>query len=166
MNPGKEGQSWILLWDIGSIHASADTLAATRATFPHVVLFFIPLDSTSYLQPCDLAVLRSFKSCIHTQASTTLARTVIDGSIDAIVTKKAWRRQSSAEWASRATTDLCEKKKNQAWSTGWRQLRAHSDAHFKEAVEEAAALHAHEELFSKHIEKTTRPCQTHHLRQS
>ena len=41
---------------------------------------------------------------------------------------------------------------SQAWTTGWRPLRAHSDAHFKEAVEEAAALNAHDEPVSKHIE--------------
>ena len=32
------GQAWILLWDMASILASADTLAAMRPTFPHVVL--------------------------------------------------------------------------------------------------------------------------------
>ena len=53
---------------------------------------------------------------------------------------KAWRRQSSAEWASRAATDLCEK--NQAWTTGWHRLRAGSNAEFRDAVTEAAALHA------------------------
>ena len=36
-------------------------------------------------------------------------------------------------------------------------LRADSDAHFKEAVAEAAALHAHDELFSKHIEPEPAP---------
>ena len=68
---------------------------------------------------------------------------------------KAWRRQSSAEWASRAVTDLLDESK--AWTTGWRRLRAHGDAHFKEALAEAAALHAHEELFAKHIEPEPAP---------
>ena len=36
-------------------------------------------------------------------------------------------------------------------------MRAYSDAHFKEAVEEAAGLHAHGELFSKHIEPEPAP---------
>ena len=54
-----------------------------------------------------------------------------------------------------AVTDPCHK--NQGWTTGWRRLRAHSDAHFKEAVEEAAALHAHDELFSMHIEPEPAP---------
>ena len=31
LNPSKEGQSWILLWDLASIHASEATLAAMKA---------------------------------------------------------------------------------------------------------------------------------------
>ena len=62
---------------------------------------------------------------------------------------------SSAEWAARAVTDLCDE--NKAWTTGWRPLRAHSDAHFKEALAEAAALHSRDELFSKHIEPELAP---------
>ena len=34
MNPSKEGQSWIPLWDMASIHASEATLAAMKAAFP------------------------------------------------------------------------------------------------------------------------------------
>ena len=54
MNPSKEGQAWILLWDTASIHASEATLAAMKATFPHVVLCFLPPRSTSYLQPAPM----------------------------------------------------------------------------------------------------------------
>ena len=155
LNPGREGQAWILLWDMASIHASEATLAAMRAAFPHILLCFIPPHSTSYLQPCDVAVFRSFKSCIQAQASATLARSVIDGSFEGLAMNKAWRRQSSAEWASRAVTDLCDE--NKAWTTGWHRLRAGSNAEFRDAVAEAAALHAHDELFSKHIEPEPAP---------
>ena len=80
MNPVKEGQSWILLWDMASSHASEATMIAMKAKVPHVVLCFI-----------------RFKSCIQTQATATLGRSVLDGSFDDIV-MNAWRRQSSAEW--------------------------------------------------------------------
>ena len=133
MNPGKEGQSWILPWDMATIHTSDAALAAMKATFPHVVMCFIPPRSTSYLQPFDVDVFRSFKSCIQPQASATLARSVFDGSFDATVMNKAWRRQSSTEWALRAIMDLWDE--NKAWSTRWRQLRARSDNDFREANE-------------------------------
>ena len=62
-------------------------------TFPEVVLCFNKPHSISYLQPWDVAVFRGFKSCIQTQASTTLARSVIDSSFDDVVMNKALRRQ-------------------------------------------------------------------------
>ena len=149
LNPGKEEHSWILLWDMASIHASEATLTAMRATFPHVVLAFLPPQSTSYLQPCDVAVFRSFKGCIQGQASATLARSVLDDTFEGLAMNKAWRRQSSAEWAARAVMDLCEK--NQAWTTGWSRLRAHSNDEFDPAVAHDTELHAEGELFAKHI---------------
>ena len=48
-------------------------------------------------------------------------------------------------------------KKNQAWTTGWHRLRAHSNDEFEAAVAEAGALHAHDELFSRHIEPEPAP---------
>ena len=57
-------------------------LAAMKATFPHAVLCFIPPHSRSYLQPCGVAVFRSFKCCMQTQASATLARSVLDGTFE------------------------------------------------------------------------------------
>ena len=155
LNPSKESQSWILLWDTASIHASEATLSAIKAAFPHVVLCIIPPRSTSYLQPCDVAVFRSFKSCIQTQASATLARSVLDDTFEGLAMNKAWRRQSSADWAARAVKDLCAE--NKVWNTGWRQLRAQSDAEFHEAVEEANELHATGALFARQIEPEPAP---------
>ena len=118
------------------------------------MLCFIPLHSTSYLQPCDVAVFRNFKSCIQTQATTALARFVINGSFDDIVMNRGWRRQSSAEWASRVTMDFCNK--NQAWSTGWGHLRARSDDDFREAVAKTE-LHATGDVFAKQSEPEPAP---------
>ena len=92
LNPSKEGEAWILLWDMASIHAIEGTMTAMKEKFPRVVLCFLPPQSTS-----------------------------------------------------------------QAWTTGWRPLRAHSDAPFKEAVAEAVALHSRDELFAKHIEPEPAP---------
>ena len=47
LNPSREGQAWILLWDMASIHASKATLATIKAAFPHVVL------------PCNSAASRA-----------------------------------------------------------------------------------------------------------
>ena len=91
------------------IHASEATLAAMEAAFPHVVLCFLPPRRTPYLQPCDVPVFRSFWSCIQAQTSATLAGSVLDGSFEGLATNRAWRRQSSAEWAAPAVTVFCDK---------------------------------------------------------
>ena len=74
-----------------------------------------------------------FKSCIQTQASATLARSVLDGSFDDVVIYRSWRSMGR----SRCHKPL--RQKPGSWSTGWRRLRAHSDADFRDAVTEAAA---------------------------
>ena len=102
-------------------------MTAMTATFAHFVLCFIPPHSTSYLQPCDVAVFTSFKSCIQ-------AQTRRGG--DSLVSKKAARAVD----------------RNQAWSTGWRQLRARSDDDFREAVAKATELHSAGDMFAKQIE--------------
>ena len=53
----------------------------------------------------------------------------------------------------RAVTDFFAE--NKAWSTGWRQFRAQSEN--REAVEEAAAFHSRDDLFSRHIEPEPAP---------
>ena len=44
-----------------------------------------------------------------------------------------------------------------AWTTGWHRLRAGSNAEFREAVAEAAALHSRDDLFSRHIQPEPAP---------
>ena len=48
-------------------------------------------------------------------------------------------------------------RKNQVWSTGWRQLRARSDDDFREAVAKANELHATGDLFAKQMEPEAAP---------
>ena len=62
-------------------------------------------------------------------------------------------RQSSAEWAARAVTDLCDKNPGLYDLLGC--LRAHSDDDFRDTVTETAALHARDELFAKHLTPQT-----------
>ena len=47
--------------------------------------------------------------------------------------------------------------RNQVWRTGWRRLRAHTDAELSEAVQEANELHATGALFARQIEPESAP---------
>ena len=128
LNPGREGQSWILLtWP-----ASTPARSPWPPCGPHSLTSCSRSSRHKARRTYSPATWPSpqLKSCIQAQASTTLARSILDGSSDGLAMNKAWRRQSSAEWASRAVADLCEK--NLAWSTGWHRLRAGSNAEFRE----------------------------------
>ena len=109
---------------------------------------------------------------------------VLDGTFEGLAMNKASRHQSSAEWAARAVTDLCDE--NHVWTTGWRPLRAHSDAHFKEARRRgrgtprprcallqghragARSRRAREMGHGRGVRRRRRraPCQTHHSSRS
>ena len=43
------------------------------------------------------------------------------------------------------------------WATGWSRLRARGDVDFRDAMTEAEAPHARDELFSKHVEPEPAP---------
>ena len=109
-----------------------------------------------FTKPCDVAVFRSFKSCIQAQASATLARSVIDGSFEGLARNKAWRRQSSADWAARAVKDLCAE--NQGVDDWMASLACPQRCPLQRSRRRRpAALHAHDELFSRHIEPEPAP---------
>ena len=124
-----------------------------KAAFPHVVQCSFPPRSTSYMQPCDVAVFRSFKSCIQAQASATLARSVIDGPFDDVVMNLAWRR--SAEWA-RAVPELLRQKPGVGdWLAS---IACPQRRRFLRCCDGSpAALNARDEQFSKHIEPEPAP---------
>ena len=126
LNQGEEVQAWIRFWD--TIHASEGTMTAMKEQFPHVVLCIIPPHSTSYLQHQDAGPLRLRRLVRRRRHEQDMAATVFG-------------RMGS----SRSHGPL---RQNQAWTTGWRRLRAHSDDEFREAVTEAAALHARDGLFA------------------
>ena len=107
------------------------------------MLSFIPPHSTSYLQTCRLAVFRSFKRSLRHRR---LIRRHRD---EKGMTATVFGRMGVARYRGplRPTIRRCA-------PVG---VRDHSDAHFKEAVEEAATLHAHDELFSKHIDPEPPP---------
>ena len=93
-------------WDLASVHASEATLAAMKASWPHVALYFIPPQKHFVRAALRRGSFRSFKSC---KASSTLALRVVGGSVDTLVMSKAWGRPSASKWASIAIVDLCDK---------------------------------------------------------
>ena len=76
LNPGEERKDWIFVLDLASIHRAAEF----RAKVPkHIHIVYIPAQSTSYCQPCDVAMFRTWKSVLAAAANESFAESVVDG---------------------------------------------------------------------------------------
>ena len=74
LNPAEERKDWIFVLDLASSHRAAEF----RAKVPkHIHIVYIPAQSTSYCQPCDVAILKTWKSVLADAASESLAENVV-----------------------------------------------------------------------------------------
>ena len=155
-NPSKEGQSWILHWDMASYPRQrghpgrhAGDVPSRRAVLPPATKHVIPaalrrgrLPQLQVLHPgagerhaCPLRHRRLLRRPGHEQSMAA----PVFGQVGILRSHGPLRREQGGGQA------------------GWHRLRAGSNAEFREAVAEAAALHAHGELFSRHIEPEPAP---------
>ena len=121
-------------WMTSSIQAEWDSRGSSSGTWPA---------STPARPPWPPCAPHSLTSCCASSRRT------------------ARRTCSPATWPSSAASRAASRLKqaprlpapsSTAWITGWHRLRAVSNAEFRDAVTEAAALHSRDELFSRHIE--------------
>ena len=105
LNPAEERKDWIFVLDLASIHRAAEF----RAKVPnHIHIVCIPAQSTSYCQPCDLAIFKSWKSVLADAASESLAESVVTGQNikTAFVFSLMYLKRRSVMWAEQATFDI------------------------------------------------------------
>ena len=66
LNPGEKRKDWIFVLDLASTHRAAEF----RAKVPkHIHIVYIPAQSISYCQPCDVAMFRTWKSVLAAAAN-------------------------------------------------------------------------------------------------
>ena len=76
LNPAEELKDWIFVLDLASTHRAAEF----RAKVPnHIDIVYIPAQSTSYCQPCDLAIFKTWKAVLADAASESLAESIVTG---------------------------------------------------------------------------------------
>ena len=53
-----KSQKWILLWDV-QVYATHDSvvLDTLKKTFPNLILLYVPVSTTSELQPLDKSII-------------------------------------------------------------------------------------------------------------
>ena len=108
LNRAEERKDWIFVLDLASIHRAAEF----RAKVPdHIHIVYIPAQATSYCQPCDLAIFKSWKSVVADAASESLAESIVTGQNNktAFDFSLMHLKRRSIMWAEQATlvrTDL------------------------------------------------------------
>ena len=100
--------------------------AAMTAVLPYVVLCFIPHRTAR--RTCSPAIWPS--SAASRTASRRRRAALLPAPSPTTRSNTVFGRMGNSR-----VTDLCDK--TQAWTTGWRRLRAHSDDEFREAVTSA-----------------------------
>ena len=61
VNEHTPGQDFAVLVDMAPIHVSAETKQMLQEEFGHIRVIMIPPHITSFLQPCDVGLMRPFQ---------------------------------------------------------------------------------------------------------
>ena len=76
MNPHNEQVPWLLLWDLASVHTSADVRGELKSQFAWAKFTYVPGNATAYCQPLDKVIFRPFKAALFRAATMALAKQV------------------------------------------------------------------------------------------
>ena len=71
-----------MLMDMAPVHISAETKQMLQEEFGHIRVIMIPPHTTSFLQPCDVVLMRPFKSTIRRTACENFARAIYNNTDD------------------------------------------------------------------------------------
>ena len=155
MNPGKEGQAWILLWDMVSIHASEATLAAMKAMFPYVVL-----DPAA--QHVVLAALRYGSLFAASRAAFRRKRPRRWPALCSTARSTTWSRTEHGDDSLLPNGQLSQSRTSATKTRRGRLVGvvgAHTAPNSAGPLEWAHELHATGALFAKHITSEPAPDQ-------
>ena len=76
------GKIFAVLMDMAPVHVSAETKQMLHEEFGHIRIIMIPPHTTSFLQPCDVGLMRPFKSTIRRAACENYAKAIYHNTDD------------------------------------------------------------------------------------
>ena len=86
---------------LASIHRAAEFTAKVPE---HIHIVYLPARSTSYCQPCDMAMFRTWKSVLAACTNESFAESVVDGqNIKTTFDGFVHLKRRSVVWAAKAT---------------------------------------------------------------
>ena len=153
-----EAEPWIFVLDLASIHRAAEF----RAKVPkHILIVYIPSQSTSYCQPCDVAMCRTWKSVLAAAANESFAESVVDGqniktTSDLSLMHLKRRSVVGAENATLHVQNRIDLQKSARKHVSWE-----SDEDFARLVTQARVMHDANQLFIPHADQ---PAEMHQPR--
>ena len=133
-----------------SIHCAAEF----RAKVPkHIHIVYIPAQSTSYCQPCDVSMFRTWTSVLAAAANESFAESVVDG--QNIKTTFGFSlmhpKRRSVVWAEKAALHV--QNRTDVRKLAWKHVSWESDEDFARLVTQAQLMHDANQLFISHADQ-------------
>eukprot|EP00971_Amphidinium_carterae_P230129 4567317-Amphidinium_carterae.1 len=69
---------FVVLMVMAPVHTSSETMSMLKENFPWIGIIMIPPHCTSFLQPCDVGLMRPFKSVVRRTSCERYAKTIFN----------------------------------------------------------------------------------------
>ena len=146
MNEHTPGQDFAVLMDMAPIHVSAETKQMLQEEFAHIRVIMIPPHTTSFLQPCDVGLMRPFKSTIRRTACENYARAIYNNTDDIGIVQPTAVPDLPANLVRLIETGVHALERDRRFEFAWKHLRSYDEV-WGPLLDEARQLHAAGQLF-------------------
>ena len=148
VNEHTPGQDFAVLMDMAPIHVSAETKQMLQEEFAHIRVIMIPPHTTSFLQPCDVGLMRPFKSTIRRTACKNYARAIYNNTDDIGIVQPTAVPDLRANLVRLIETGVHALERDRRFEFAWNHLRSYDEL-WGPLLDEARQLHAAGQLFEE-----------------
>ena len=128
------------------VHISAETKQMLQEEFGHIRIIMIPPQTTSFLQPCDVVFMRSFKSTIRRTACEKCAKAIFNNTDDIGNVQPTAVPDRRANLVRLIETGVHAVEHDNRFEFAWKHLRSY-DGVWDQVLDEARQLHAAGQFF-------------------
>ena len=127
VNEHTPGQDFAVLMDMAPIHISAETKQMLQEEFGHICVIMIPPHTTSFLQPCDVGLMRPFKSKIRRTACENYARAIYNNTDDIGIVQPTAVPDLRANLVRLIETGVHALELDRRFEFAWKHLRSYDE---------------------------------------
>ena len=140
------GQDFAVFMDMAPIHISAETKQMLQEEFGHIRVTMIFPHTTSFSQPCDVGLMRPFKSTIRRTARKNCTRAIHNNTDDIGIVQPTAVPDLRANLLRLIETRVHALERDRRFEFAWKHLRSYDEV-WGPLLDEARQLHAAGELF-------------------